>query len=273
MDSPGQRPGSIRKRSEQLRLLADENVRLVQDLRDADRRKDEFLATLAHELRNPLAPLRNGLQVMKLASNTETVEQARGMMERQLVQMVRLIDDLLDVNRITRGKLELRKERVDLASVVQSAVESSRPLIEASAHRLTSQIAEPVFLDADPTRLSQVFANLLTNAAKYTDRGGHIWLTASRQGGAVAVSVRDSGIGIAAEHLPRLFEMFSQVTPALERSQGGLGIGLALVKGLVEMHGGTVEVRSAGLGRGTEFVVRLSVLDEALVQRPTPQER
>src|SRR5205085_7211570 len=156
----------------------------------------------------------------------------------------------------------LRCERVDLASVVRSAVENSRPLIEASAHQLTVALPpEPVWLDADPVRLAQVFANLLTNAAKYTDKGGRIWLTAGRHGGEVIVSVRDTGIGIAAEHLPRLFETFSQVAPALERSQGGLGIGLSLVKGLVEMHGGSVEVRSEGVGRGSEFVVRLPVAD------------
>jgi signal transduction histidine kinase len=235
--------------------------RYEDSLRDADRRKDEFLATLAHELRNPLAPLRNGLQLIKLAGDkAEAVEQARGMMERQLAQMVRLIDDLLDVSRITRGKLQLRRERVELASVIQSAVEGSRPLIKASAHQLTIRIPpEPVLLDADPTRLAQVFGNLLTNAAKYTEKGGHIWLTAERQGGEIAVSVKDTGIGIAAEHLPRLFEMFSQATPALERSQGGLGIGLSLVQGLVEMHGGSVEARSEGPGKGSEFIVRLPV--------------
>ncbi len=238
-----------------------ERVRQEQALKEADRRKDEFLATLAHELRNPLAPLRNGLQVMKLAAgDAGAVEQARAMMDRQLGQMVHLIDDLLDVSRITRGKLQLRRERVDLATAVQSAVEGSRPLIEASAHRLTVALPpEPVWLDADPVRLAQVFSNLLTNAAKYTERAGHIGLTAVREGGEVVVVVRDTGIGIAAEHLPRLFEMFSQVSSALERSQGGLGIGLSLVKGLVAMHGGRVEARSEGSGKGSEFVVRLPV--------------
>jgi PAS domain S-box-containing protein len=238
----------------------------AEQLREADRRKDDFLATLAHELRNPLAPLRTGLQVMKLASgNAESVEQARGMMERQMAVMVRLIDDLLDVSRITRGKLELRRQQVELASVVQSAVEASRPFIEASGHRLTIAMPpEPILLNADPTRLAQVFGNLLTNAAKYTDRGGQITLTASHRPGEVAVSVRDTGIGIAAEHLPRLFEMFSQVKTALERSQGGLGIGLALVKGLVEMHGGTVEAGSEGPGKGSEFIVRLPVAGDRL---------
>src|SRR5262249_43492197 len=163
-----------------------------------------------------LAPLRNGLQVMKLAGgNARSVEQARSMMERQMAVMVRLIDDLLDVSRITRGRLELRKERVELTSVVQSAVEGSRPLIEESGHRLTVALpGEPVLLDADPTRLAQVFSNLLTNAAKYTERGGHVRLTAERRDGEVVVAVKDTGIGIAPEHLPRLFEMFSQVGTA-----------------------------------------------------------
>jgi len=236
-----------------------ERKRYEESLKEADRRKDEFLATLAHELRNPLAPLRTGLQVMKMASG-EVAEQARTVMERQLTQMVRLIDDLLDVSRITRDKLQLRKETVDLASVVQRAIEASRPLVESSGHELNVTLPpEPVYLEADPTRLAQVFSNLLTNAAKYTDRGGRIWLTAQRQAGEVIVSVRDTGIGIAAAHLPRLFERFSQAAPALERSQGGLGIGLSLVKALVGMHSGTVSARSDGTGKGSEFIVRLPV--------------
>ena len=238
-----------------------ERVRQQEALKDADRRKDEFLATLAHELRNPLAPLRNGLQVMKLAAGDPgAVERARSMMDRQLGQMVHLIDDLLDVSRITRGKLQLRRQRVELASVVRAAVETARPVIEASAHELATALPpEPVWLDADPTRLAQVLSNLLANAAKYTERGGRVRLAAARDGGEVVVSVADTGIGIAPEHLPRLFEMFSQVPSALERSQGGLGIGLALVKGLAEMHGGTVAARSDGPGKGSEFVVRLPV--------------
>jgi PAS domain S-box-containing protein len=247
--------------------------RYEEALKDADRRKDEFLATLAHELRNPLAPLRNGLQVMKLAGgDAAAVEQARTMMERQLAQMVRLIDDLLDVSRISRGKLQLRREQVELARVVHSAVEGSRPLIEASGHDLAIALPpEPVVLEADPTRLAQVLANLLTNAAKYTDRGGRIALTAERQGREVVVTVRDTGIGIAPEHLPRLFEMFSQVAPALERSQGGLGIGLSLVKGLVEMHGGRVEAHSEGPGKGSAFTVCLPLPREVTAfEAPRP---
>jgi PAS domain S-box-containing protein len=251
-----------------------EKKRAEEALKEADRRKDEFLATLAHELRNPLAPIRNALQILRLAgTNGQAAEQARGMMERQLKQMVRLIDDLLDVSRITRGKLALRRERVELAAVVQSAIETARPLLETAGHELTVALPpEPVPLDADPTRLAQVFANLLTNAAKFTDRGGRIRLAAERQGGKVVVSVRDNGVGIPAESLPRLFEMFSQVAPALERSQGGLGIGLALVKGLAEMHGGSVTARSQGPGQGSEFIVRLPVAVAAPAGRPPDGE-
>ncbi len=231
-------------------------------LRESDRRKSEFLAMLAHELRNPLAPLRNGLQIMRLANhNGAAVERAQGMMERQLGHMVRLIDDLLDLSRITNGKIELRKERIDLAAAVKDAVETSRPLIEASGHELTVTLPpQPVFVDADRTRLAQVFANLLNNSARYTKRGGHVWLTVERQGSDVVVRVKDNGVGIPADLLPKVFEMFTQANRSLERSQGGLGIGLSLVRGLVEMHGGRVEAHSDGPGKGSEFVVRLSVL-------------
>jgi signal transduction histidine kinase len=230
-------------------------------LREADRRKSEFLAMLAHELRNPLAPLRNGLHIMGRASpDGAAVEQLRAMMERQIEQLVRLIDDLLDLSRITNGKIELRTERIDLAAAVQDAVETSRPLIEASGHRLTVTLPpQPVHVDADRTRLAQVFANLLNNSAKYTERGGHIDLTVERQGSDVVVRVKDDGVGIPADMLPRIFDMFTQVDRTLERSQGGLGIGLTLVRRLVEMHGGRVEAHSGGRGKGSEFVVRLSV--------------
>jgi CheY-like chemotaxis protein len=176
--------------------------------------------------------------------------------------MVRLIDDLLDMSRISQGKVQVRKERVDLAAVIRSALEGVRPLMEAQAHELTVTVPpEAIWLDADSTRLAQVISNLLNNAAKYTEKGGHIWLTADRQDGEVVVSVRDTGIGITAEHLVDIFEMFSQVAPALERSQGGLGIGLALVRGLVELHGGKVEAHSGGPGMGSEFIVRLPVVE------------
>jgi CheY-like chemotaxis protein len=231
-------------------------------LKEVDRRKDDFIALLAHELRNPLAPLRNGLQVMRLGGNdASSVAQARAMMERQLGHMVRLIDDLLDVSRISRNKMELRRSRVLLADVVGNAVEAARPLIDAAGHELTVSLPpEPIFLDADLTRLAQVFNNLLTNSAKYTEHRGHICLAAKRRGEDVFVSVRDNGIGIPRDALPSVFDMFSQVDRSIERSAGGLGIGLALVKGLVEMHGGTVTVESEGEGKGSTFTVKLPVL-------------
>jgi PAS domain S-box-containing protein len=248
-----------------LKRAEDDLRQLAADLSETDRRKDEFLATLAHELRNPLAPIRNGLQILKMAGQDGTLlERARTMMDRQLSQMVRLVDDLLDVSRVSRNKLDLRKEQVELAQIVASAVETSRPLIEASGHELTVSLpAEPICLDADLTRLAQVFSNLLNNAAKYTDRGGHLRLTAERQGGEVVVTVKDDGVGIPPAMLSRIFDIFTQVDRSLERAQGGLGIGLTLVKRLVEMHHGSVTAHSEGLGRGTELVVRLPVLAEA----------
>jgi PAS domain S-box-containing protein len=243
------------------RRMEDHLRNLASDLSEADRRKDEFLATLAHELRNPLAPIRNALQVIRLSPDRQTSEQARTLMERQLVQMVRLVDDLLDVSRITRGKLDLRREQVSVAAVVHSAVETSRPLIDHMRHKLALTLPEkPIIVNADPTRLAQVFSNLLNNSAKYMDRGGHIRLTVDLAGTDVVVSVNDAGIGIAPDQMPRLFQMFSQVDQSLERSQGGLGIGLTLVKQLVAMHGGRIEARSDGLGKGAEFVVRLPVV-------------
>lgn len=249
--------------------------KLSAELSEADCRKDEFLATLAHELRSPLAPIRNGLEIMRLSGGRrEAVEKARGMMERQLGQLVRLVDDLLDVSRISRGKLELRKERVDLAVVLNNAVETCRPLIDSNGHKLTVGMpAQPVFVDADVTRLAQAFANLLSNAAKYSERGGRIALTAERQGGDAVVSVKDGGVGIPPDMLPKIFEMFTQVDRTLERSQGGLGIGLTLVKKLVDMHGGSVEAKSDGDGRGSEFVVRLPMASAAVREvKPSSEE-
>ncbi|HEX5761190.1 MAG TPA: PAS domain S-box protein [Thermoanaerobaculia bacterium] len=248
----------------------------VEALREADRRKDEFLALLAHELRNPLAPLRNGLQVMRLAAgDARAVAKSQDMMDRQLSHMVRLIDDLLDVSRISRNKMELRRSRVLLADVVSSAVETARPALEAAGHELTVSLPpEPVHLDADLTRLAQVFGNLLHNSAKYTEPGGHVRLAATREGDQVRVTVQDDGIGIPASALPNLFDMFSQVDRSTERSTGGLGIGLALVKGLVEMHGGTVEAASPGEGEGSTFTVKLPALkDRAETAPETPAER
>jgi PAS domain S-box-containing protein len=243
--------------------VATERLRLVRQLRDADRRKDEFLATLAHELRNPLAPIRNAVELLRRSDgNNGLIDRARSIIGRQLDQMVRLIDDLLDLSRISQGRVQVRKEPVELAAVIGCAIEAVRPMVEAQAHKLTVSVPpEAIWLNADPTRLAQVIANLLNNAAKYTEKGGHIWLTGDRQGGEAIVSVRDTGIGIAAEHLPHLFEMFSQIAPALERSQGGLGIGLWLVRGLVELHGGKIEARSGGPGKGSEFIVRLPALE------------
>jgi PAS domain S-box-containing protein len=231
-------------------------------LQQADKRKDEFLATLAHELRNPLAPIRNGLQLLKLSTDPAIWEQAREMMERQLAQMVRLVDDLMDISRISRNKLELRKAPVELQAVIQSAVETARPQIDASGHLLTVSLPpQPIHLQADLTRLAQVFWNLLNNSAKYTEPGGRISLVVQLQGGEAVVTVQDNGIGLAAESMPGLFEIFSQVDRRLERTQAGLGIGLALVKGLTEAHGGRVEARSGGIGEGSTFIVRLPVTE------------
>lgn len=234
-------------------------TRDVTDRKEADRRKDEFLATLAHELRNPLAPIRNAVQILAMRTPSDAIaERAQGVIERQVQHMVRLIDDLLDVGRITSGKLELQRECVDLRSALDQAVESSRPFIERARHRLSLQVPNaPILLHADPVRLAQILANLLTNAAKYTDPGGEISVEARVEGDEVLVAVRDTGVGIDAEHLPRVFDMFSQIAPSHTRSDGGLGIGLALVKGLVEMHGGQITAESAGAGRGSVFTVSL----------------
>ncbi|MBX9623456.1 MAG: PAS domain-containing protein [Gemmataceae bacterium] len=254
--------------------------RAEEALREEDRRKDEFLALLAHELRNPLAPLRNGLQVLRLAPpGSDAAAAAREMMDRQLGHMVRLVDDLLDVSRVTRDKMTLRKARVTLAEVITAAVEGAAPALEAAGHAFTVSLPpEPVELDADLTRLAQVFANLLTNSAKYTPKGGRVELIAecgvrnaesenpTEQSAFVEVTVRDTGLGIPAEFLPRLFDMFSQVDRSVEKATGGLGIGLALVKGLVEMHGGTVAAASPGPGKGSTFTVRLPTIAECGVR-------
>jgi PAS domain S-box-containing protein len=247
-----------------------ERLRLIEELREHDRRKDEFLATLAHELRNPLAPIRNGLQILRLASDDKhAIEQARTVMERQVQQAVRIIDDLLDVSRIARNKLRLHQERIDLAKVVQHAVEISRPQIEAAGHELSLNLpSEPIYVHADAARLAQVFSNLLNNAAKYTEPGGRIGITLLRQNGTSVVTVKDTGIGIPAEHLPHVFEMFVQFDRSLERSQGGLGIGLTLSKRLVEMHGGEIEAHSDGPKQGSEFVVRLPALSAPPADKP-----
>jgi PAS domain S-box-containing protein len=241
-------------------------------LREADRRKNEFLAMLAHELRNPMAPIRNAVSILRrTARDPGSVMAMCGMLDRQVGQMVRLVDDLLDVSRITRDRIELRRERIELSSVLSQAVESVRPHLKSGRHTISLDLPEgPVWLDADPVRLTQVFTNLLDNACKYMDAGGRIWLSAEtaplRPGppaapagttGEVIVRVRDAGIGIPSEQLSRIFEMFTQVDTSLERRSTGLGIGLTLVSRLVELHGGRVEAHSDGPGTGTEFVVTL----------------
>jgi PAS domain S-box-containing protein len=233
-------------------------------LREADRRKDEFLAMLAHELRNPLAPIRNAVQLLRrLGPSEPEIQWTREVIDRQVEHLVRLVDDLLDVSRITQSKITLKKEKVDLITIIGRALETSRPLIDARKHRLTVSLPEqPLRLEGDTTRLTQVVSNLLNNAAKFTPEGGQIWLVAEAQNGQVVLRVRDTGIGIPEELLPQVFDLFRQADRSLDRSQGGLGVGLTLVRSLLEMHGGTVEAYSDGPGRGSEFVVRLPAFAE-----------
>jgi signal transduction histidine kinase/ActR/RegA family two-component response regulator len=228
-------------------------------LREADKRKDEYLAILAHELRNPLAPIRNSLHLLRLATKHDpNASRATEMMDRQVTVMVRLVDDLLDVSRITRGAISLRKEPVEIAAAVRRAVEANRALIEAAGHRLVLRVpSDPLIVDADPVRLEQVVANLLNNAAKYTDSGGEIRLAVEHTADEATIRVRDTGVGIEPAKLAGVFDLFMQVEPHGRRAQGGLGIGLTLVKRLTEMHGGSVEARSDGPGRGSEFILRL----------------
>jgi signal transduction histidine kinase/CHASE3 domain sensor protein len=242
----------------QVMNVALDNARLYEELRDADRRKDEFLATLSHELRNPLAPIRNSLRTMAVASDAGLLERSRGVIDRQVSHMVRLIDDLLDISRITRGKLELRLDRVMIQDAIHAALETTRPLIDDAGHDLALILPpEPVYVLGDDARLAQIFSNLLNNAAKYTPPGGRITVEAALEGPEIAVRVRDTGLGIPADKLPGIFDMFSQLDQSAARAQGGLGIGLALVKRLVEMHGGRVVAASAGAGRGSAFEIRL----------------
>jgi len=258
---------SARKQSEEeLRRLAD-------DLAEADRRKTEFLATLAHELRNPLAPIRNGLSVMRLGGdNPAAVGKVREMMERQVGHMVHLIDDLLDVARISGGKLELKRQRADLRTILASAVETSLPLIEAGQHALEVDVPElPLLVDADTTRIAQVVANLLNNAAKYTPPRGTIRLSVRREGDEAAIAVSDTGVGIAGDALAGVFDMFSQIGRTVDRAQGGLGIGLSLVRRLVEMHGGSVVAESGGANAGSVFTVRLPLVEAGAGQAAQPQ--
>jgi signal transduction histidine kinase len=240
----------------------DDLRRAQEALQDADRRKDEFLAMLAHELRNPLAPIRNALHIMHMRGvDSAVVAQARTVMERQLEHLVRIVDDLLDVSRIMRGKIAIQRQPVAIATVVERAVETAHPVMDAQGHQLEITLpAEPLWVSGDVVRLTQVVANLLSNAAKYTERAGRVWLTVERHGGDVLVQVRDSGVGIAADLLPHVFDLFMQAGRSIDRAQGGLGIGLTLCKKLVEMHGGTIAAHSDGPGSGAEFTVRLPVL-------------
>jgi signal transduction histidine kinase/ActR/RegA family two-component response regulator len=241
-------------------------------LRRADRRKDDFLATLAHELRNPLAPIRHAARLLGIPGLDAAQSQlARDIISRQVARMALLLDDLLEVSRITRGRLELRKERVSLASLVKAAVETSKPLLDSKQHEFTVRLPEePVQLLVDPLRISQALSNLLTNAAKYTDAGGHIHLEASCPPGETVFTVRDSGIGLPAAQIPTIFEMFSQVDSAIDRAEGGLGIGLALVKGLVSLHGGSVAAASEGPGKGSVFTMRIP--GARLAEAATPED-
>ena len=249
--------------------LEDSLRKMAADLSEADHRKDEFLATLAHELRNPLAPIRNGIELLKRADGDATQSMGvLGVMERQMKHMVRLVDDLIDVSRITRNKLELRKQPVDLAQVVRTAIEASQPLIAEKGHHLEVSLpTTPITLDADATRLVQVFTNLINNSVKYTDPGGRITVQAERHGAEVRVRVSDNGSGIPVSMLSKVFDMFTQLDGTLERTQGGLGIGLSMVKRLVELHGGSISVTSAGVGTGTQAEVRLPA---SLTPDPTP---
>jgi signal transduction histidine kinase len=242
-----------------------ERRRAEEELRIADRRKDEFLAMLAHELRNPLAPIRNGLIVLRSSdADPELAQKLFAMIERQVNHLVRLVDDLLEISRITRGQVELRKERMDLQSTISAAIEASKPIIDQREHTLIVKVAaEPIPLHADPVRVTQILTNLLNNAAKYTTRHGEILLAATCDESTVRISVKDNGIGLSPEMLPQVFEPFVQVDRSIARSFGGLGIGLTLVRTLTERHGGTVECRSDGEGKGSEFIVTLPLAEPA----------
>jgi signal transduction histidine kinase/CheY-like chemotaxis protein len=248
--------------------IAIDNARLYRDVQDNDRRKNEFLAMLAHELRNPLAPVRNAVEIVtRLNLKNETLTWATNVIARQLEHLVRLVDDLLDISRISGGKIQVRKELIDAATAVARAAETSRPLIDARHHEFLLKLpAEPVWVNADPVRLAQVLANLLNNAAKYTEEGGKISLELARADNQAIFRVRDNGIGIPREKLSSIFELFTQVDQSLDRSHGGLGVGLNLVRRLVEKHGGTVEAFSEGAHRGSEFIIRIPAIPQGAAE-------
>ncbi|HEY2155890.1 MAG TPA: ATP-binding protein, partial [Isosphaeraceae bacterium] len=253
-----------------------DNARLYREIREDDRRKNEFLAMLAHELRNPLAPIRNSVKILQqLGLDQGDLGWASDVIARQVEQMVRLVDDLLDISRITGGKIELRMEPVDVAQVVAHAVETSRPLIDSRNQVLTVELPEtPLWLEADRARLSQILSNVLNNASKYTGEAGRIGLAVESDGQNAVFRVRDSGIGIPPEMLGKVFDLFTQVDRSLDRSQGGLGIGLTVVRRLVELHGGSVQARSDGPGLGSEFILQLpmSACAETAAAAPAPRE-
>ncbi len=266
---------------ERMEMVARENARLYQEICKSDRLKDEFLAMLAHELRNPLAPIRNALHLIHLADPDGRGPQAGhvAVIDRQVSHLVRLVDDLLDVSRISQGKINLQKDRVELARILERAIESSQPLIQARRHRLSVELpAVPSWVEGDPVRLVQVFSNLLNNAAKYTPEGGRIELMVEVDGPNVqprrlaSIRVRDNGIGIAADVLPHLFDLFAQNKTTLDRADGGMGIGLTLVRQLTEMHGGTVHAHSEGPGKGSEFVVSLPLVEPPQARSASPAE-
>ncbi len=254
----------VKNRDDDVRKLEFDRVAALQA---ADRRKDEFLATLAHELRNPLAPIANSVQILQmlLPGADPKISQPIDVVDRQTRQLSRLVDDLLDLSRIAQGRFELRTQPTDLTSVLEQAIQTCEPIIKIREHRLTVELpSEPIAFEADAARLVQVVVNLLNNAAKYTNRGGQIWLEAHRDGETAVIRVRDNGLGLAPEMVARIFELYVQVEGSLQHSQGGLGIGLTLVRRLVELHGGTIECRSEGLHRGSEFVVRIPIRHAAM---------
>ena len=250
--------------------MAIDNARLYRDVQENDRRKNEFLAMLAHELRNPLAPIRSAAQILRMLETQDSdILWASDVIGRQVDHMVRLVDDLLDISRITGGKIQLRIETVDAAVAVERAVETSRPLIDSRNHQLSVGLpAYPILVKADLVRISQVLSNLLNNAAKYTQDGGRIALDVAQESGDVIFRISDNGMGITPEMIPRIFELFTQVDRSIERSQGGLGVGLTLVRQLVEMHGGSVAVHSEGPDCGSEFIVRLPAVAETAASKP-----
>jgi signal transduction histidine kinase len=249
------------RHQQQVAKQRDELKLATEALKDADRRKDEFLATLAHELRNPLAPIGNGLKVLRMSPDEDVAHQVQEMMERQLNHLVRLIDDLLDVSRVSQGKIDLRKEQITVQAALQAAIEASRQIIEERKHTLTLQVPdEPLWLNADLTRMAQIISNLLNNSAKYTPEGGKILLSIRQANNEIIISVSDNGLGISRDMLPKIFDLFTQVDVNLERTQGGLGIGLSLVKRLVEMHGGTIHAESKGINYGSTFIIRIPLM-------------